>query len=96
MYHLALGSNNTVGLYPFPFPDNSVTCKLVHRHIVFVFSSQNQKFTCCLHLSKAPASRNQVSSRNFRWVNVDNLRRDLFMCDGLHNLPGDVDAAAEQ
>ena len=58
--------------------------------------SDHRAIICCLHLSKPLANRKQVSLHKFRWVNMDNLRRDLLMCDGVHNLSGDVDAAAEQ
>ena len=47
--------------------------------------------TCCLHISKPPAVRKQVSVRKYK-----SLRRDLAACRELHSLPGNFETAAQQ
>ena len=58
--------------------------------------SDHKAVTCCLHISKPPAVRKQISVRNYKSVNMDSLRRDLATCRELHSLPGNVETAAQQ
>ena len=58
--------------------------------------SDHNAIVCSLHICKPPAVRKQVSVRNFKLINVDDLCQDMLQCNEKNFLPDDVESAILQ